>query len=194
MEQSIQNFIKIIWEFFYFAMKIQTCKNKIIRKIFYQRSRPMKNYWTVEEIEKLRNRYAEGNRIKLIAKELGRTPSAINKALSRLSISRRNTKIFTKKRNIKLHSNHTSKTIPQNETTKTQVNASFLTITKYLQSKGFQVSRFSDSVISNCYKTPGEIFKVGNTPMSKMKLLLFANKLRLENKEPIFSSREITWH
>lgn len=153
----------------------------------------MKNYWTMEEISRLKAEYAAGKRLKTIASELGRSLSAVNKAVTRLAINRRNPRVFSDKKNIKLtiYRNKRQNIISKN--INTQNTVSFVTITRYLQSKGFTISKFSDPIAGNCYKNEKEVFKVDNTLMTKMKLLLLANRIRIEEKEPIFSSRDITW-
>ena len=42
--------------------------------------------WTVQDIEKMKMAFLEGKKIKIIAKQLGRSPTALNKALSRFGI------------------------------------------------------------------------------------------------------------
>lgn len=153
----------------------------------------MKNYWTTEEISKLKADYAAGKRLKTIASELGRSLSAINKAVTRLAINRRNPRVFSDKKNIKLPIYRSKQQNIISKNINTQNVVSFITITRYLQSKGFTISKFSDPIVGNCYKNEEEVFKVDNTLMTKMKLLLLANRIRVEEKEPIFSLRDITW-
>lgn len=154
----------------------------------------MKNSWKPEDVAKLRVDYAAGKRIKTIASELGRTASAVNKTLTRLSIMRRSPRrVFSAKKYISLVPYYDKQKEDITKISNTQKAVSFVTVAKYLQSKGFTISKFSDPIIENCYKNEEEVFKVGNIPMTKMKVLLLANKIRLEEKEPIFSSKDITW-
>lgn len=153
----------------------------------------MKNHWTSEEINKLRTDYAAGKRIKIIANELGRSMSAVNKTISRLAITRRNIRVLSTKRYIKLATYPKKENNPIRKKFPEKNNVSFITITKYLKSKGISISKFSNPIIEHCYKNEEEVFKVGNIPMSKMKILLLANRMRIEEKAPIFSSKDITW-
>ncbi len=153
----------------------------------------MKNYWTSREINKLKTDYAAGKRIKIIANELGRSTSAVNKTISRLAMTRRNIRVLSTKKytkfatRLKKENNFIQKKTPKKNT------VSFITITKYLNSKGISIFKFSNPIIEHCYKNEKEVFKVGNIPMTKMKVLLLANKMRIEEKEPIFSLKDITW-
>ncbi len=160
---------------------------------FYKDTPLMKNYWSTAEIEKLKTNYAAGKRIKIIAHELGRTPSAVNKTITRLGITRRFKKITIRRLTTLQYRTNSI----QNKTAPAKVdkkNVTFATITKYLQSKGFNISKYHSPTNFNVFDINEEIFKVGNTPMTKMKVLLFANKIRLEEKQPIFSSKDITWY
>ncbi|MDR2074941.1 MAG: helix-turn-helix domain-containing protein [Holosporales bacterium] len=152
----------------------------------------MKNYWTKEEIAILKEKYSSGQRIKAIAKELGRTPSAINKTISRLGIARRIVRIDVK-RNITLQCK-VKYAVHDDPDVYLQKSVSFATIEKYLKEKGFRISRFRDSIYQTCHNNEKEMFKVGNIPMTKMKVLLFANRIRIEEKKPVFSSKDITWY
>jgi hypothetical protein len=47
-----------------------------------------RNPWTIAEFEILRNGFMSGKRIKVIANEIGRSPTAVNKFISRSGLKR----------------------------------------------------------------------------------------------------------
>ena len=46
--------------------------------------------WTTFEIEQMKIAFLQGKTIKVMAKQLGRTPTALNKALSRFGVRQSN--------------------------------------------------------------------------------------------------------
>ncbi|MDR1488447.1 MAG: hypothetical protein LBI26_01760 [Holosporales bacterium] len=155
----------------------------------------MKNYWSHKDLEKLGNEYIAGKKIKIIAAELGRSYSATNKAISKVFGIERTQKGIAKSRTKIAYDNKQSKKYARDareEKNHTVKNVDFTVIKKYLTSKGYKVHKFSGPS-HNFYLNEIEIFTVQNKPMTKLNVLLLANKIRIEEQLPIFSSGEITW-
>ena len=141
--------------------------------------------WTKEEIDILRAGFNKGKIVKILANEVGRSATAVNKFLSRSGIRTRRWKI----------TNHKSKSLKRNGSlvlnrSKTlQNNAKFTDILSYLRQKGYSIVRsdfnpnhFADSK-----------YLVNNKPYSELKMLLLANKIRVEEHKSIFKIPELMW-
>jgi hypothetical protein len=161
----------------------------------------MPERWTKREIEKLKRLYDSNKKIEAIAAELERSFSSVNKAISRILSSRKRKITKHRRSNIATRYKNTNLPYKQREA-KMRGSSSYHAkkeaatiemIAEYLTSKGYNVSRLPD----NGYKffpEEDDVFAVGNVPMTKMKMLLMANRLRVEDKKPIFVSSDITWH
>jgi hypothetical protein len=145
--------------------------------------------WKKEEIEKLKNDFQSGKRIKLIAHELGRSTSAVLKFLSRSGLTKRNiNKTFNndQKRTIREKVPLQSKTLLFNK----KVNKSnFSDVLRYLKSKGYNICKMPE-IIPNLIMDD-EIFQMNSKIITKTRLVLLANRLRVEEKEKIFEIEEI---
>jgi len=63
----------------------------------------------------------------------------------------------------------------------------------YIKSKGIRIEalRLSENEISTAYD--GATFFLDHKPSSPLKVVLFANKLRLEEGKQTFLTEEVTW-
>ena len=137
--------------------------------------------WSQDDIEKLKEEFLKGLPIKLIAKVLGRTPGAVNKALSRFQV--RTPRIF-KERTHKDQCLRLAKlAIERERELKSKIHwASLQDVIKWLQEDVGDRVAFSDGCIL-----------INNRPMTKMQLTMYANKKRLENGFEIFLVEDVTW-
>ena len=143
------------------------------------------NRWTFEEFSKIQKGFKEGRRIKILAQEIGRSETAVNKFLSRSGIrkiSRRRhkkPKLFVNKNHIK---NHVTQVCSCSN------RKSFTDVLTYLIEKGYTI-RKNQSFGRTFYKA--EEYLLNEKPASKMKILLCANKLRSEENKEIFGSADV---
>ena len=140
--------------------------------------------WSNEELSKLERDYNSGKRLKVIADELGRSLSAVNKFISRSGLrkngaSRKRQTSFIKRES---PNNNTNLKNCQHKINKyKQRNSSFEDVVKYLISKGYCISEYNGII-----KNGEEAFLLFDKPINKLQLLLIANKLRLEENLPVF--------
>lgn len=162
--------------------------------------------WTQEEINTLRSAFLQGQRIKQIASILGKTPTALNKALSRfgirntappkryqwlsnsipsqiiktkeIKVQQQPTPIKSKKKSLRLRLRDCSIWVPLSN------------IVRYLKDKG---------ILSEIIPTPnsplskeGRIYFLHSRLATPSQLILRANELRLEEKKPIFLVEGVT--
>lgn len=155
----------------------------------------MKKHWSKEEIASLSMSYMSGVRVKIIAKELGRSTSATSKMITRIGATRQAQYKKMKVENKTIVENAKSKFVARRKKRTFDKNqlVNFSTVKNYLLAKGYDVSNFSNNG-KKIYRDEEEIFSIGNKPTTKMKLLLIANRLRVDERQPIFSSRDITWY
>ena len=148
--------------------------------------------WTFGEFEKLKKDFVDGKRIKKMAVELGRTESAVNKFLSRSGIRKNNgvKKQCCNRNNkpIKLKST-SSNSVSAKTSTQNEIFVRFEAVLSYLESKHVVITKNTEN--SKFFRD--EDYKLGDRPASKMKLLLLANRLRLEERAPIFIVTDIIW-
>ncbi|MDR3031042.1 MAG: hypothetical protein LBU35_01495 [Holosporales bacterium] len=138
--------------------------------------------WTIEEFEKLKKGFLCGKKIKAIATEIGRSETAVNKFLSksgirRLAPKRRKSEPYCYR--IKRVNNIICQ--PAGKTKKDY--ASFADIISYIVQNGHTV-RKNREFGNMFYKN--EEYVLDEKPLTKAKLLIFANKLRVEDNKPIF--------
>ena len=137
--------------------------------------------WTQEEIDVLRNGFNAGKLIKVIAGEVGRSPTAVNKFLSRSGIRTRRWSIE------RIHT--TSIKFDEHkaaENMKKGKSSNLKRIIFYLQQNGHTVSESTNRTM--------EKYFLDNKPVSSVRLLIVANKLREEQCQPLFSAPELSWH
>jgi hypothetical protein len=148
--------------------------------------------WTMEEATALKDGFTNGKRLKLLAQEIGRSETAVNKFLSRSGIRgkcrgtyKRQFWIEDKQKKYEL-TNEISHKVYKNE-----IQSDFSDVLEYMRSRGHKISR----TLTKQYK----FFKISadfimdGRPISSMKLLMQANKLRVEEKKPIFSIPSVFW-
>ena len=148
--------------------------------------------WTFGEFEKLKKDFVDGKRIKKMAVELGRTESAVNKFLSRSGIRKNNgVKKQCCNRNIKpvKDKSTTPKIVSEKINTQNEIFVRFEAVLSYLESKHVVITKNTENI--RFFKD--EDYKLGDRPASKTKLLLLANRLRLEERAPIFIITDIIW-
>jgi hypothetical protein len=154
-----------------------------------------RSQWTDDEIASLRCKFAAGKRIKTIACEIGRSETAVNKFLSRAGIRPRGIRA----RFAALHRNkHRNYRMPHTDHNiagwmyPDEVQIDIDGIVRYLMSKGHKISKYVNqtgqlhSGLSCDYICDGH-------PTSNTKLLLMANRLRTEERQPIFTVHSLTW-
>lgn len=150
-----------------------------------------KNYWTNEEVEKLKKDISNGKKIKNIAFELGRSHTAVNKYISRLGLTtRQNTKNVNSK---KITRKKKDFSLPEHIRNKVYGNEQVVDFSKvilYMRLIGYKVSK--NNSFQSIFYTDEE-YKLNNKPISKIRLLLLANRLRAENNLPIFKTSELEW-
>ncbi|MDR2458993.1 MAG: hypothetical protein LBD43_02790 [Holosporales bacterium] len=155
-----------------------------------------RNQWTDEEITLLRYKFATGKRIKIIADEIGRSETAVNKFLSRAGIRRKGTRsrfVGLTRRNkprnhhiLSMDSRITGRMYPD------EVPIDIDGVVHYLRSKGHKISKFSNRDYQY-YGGENEGYICDGHPISETKLLLLANRLRTEERQPIFTVNSLVW-
>jgi hypothetical protein len=155
-----------------------------------------RSQWTDDEIALLRGKFAAGKRIKIIADEIGRSETAVNKFLSRAGIRRKGTRTRfaglthnNKRRNYSVaHMDHhiVERMYPD------EVQIDIDGVVHYLRSKGYKISRYSNCDCRYYGRESGDYVCDGH-PISNTKLLLLANRLRTEERQPIFTVHSLVW-
>ena len=146
----------------------------------------MKSKWTPEEIATIKNGFMAGKLVKIIAGEIGRSPTAVNKFLSRSGIRQRRWTIEKprcKKEKIFEISRKTLNAVYTNE-----VTTDFREVLGYLEANGYAISKNSRKAFAQM-----DDYSINDKPVSGVKLLLMANRLRSEKHQPIFSVPELSW-
>ncbi len=135
--------------------------------------------WKNDEIERLRTDFLKGLPIKMIARALQRTPGSVNKALSRFRI--RTPRLL--KKPVRLEPTKPRKKLYKDVNQKACLAwTSFNAILAWLKEEGIEVSHPSD-----------DSYFLEGRPLSKMQIVMCANKIRLEKKLTIFLVEDITW-
>lgn len=140
-----------------------------------------KNKWKQNDIENLKSDYQQGVRIKVIAGKLGRTETAVQKALTRFGVrpQRKQKRI---KKAIKLRESKV--TSPAKAFKETSEQVSFTDVIHYLMNKGQRIRAIGiDPSQKYCSKFA---FLLNDQPASKMTMLIAANKLRLAENKSVF--------
>ena len=137
-------------------------------------------HWSREEIEKLKEDFLKGAPIKIIAKALGRSPGAVNKALTRFQV--RTPRIFKEKiLKYPSHKMHRLALLRERELKAKICWTPLIEVTKWLQNNGDSVT-----VSDGC-------FLINNRPMTEMQLIMHTNKKRIEQGFEIFLVEHVTW-
>ena len=147
--------------------------------------------WTSEEIEVIKSAFIAGKLVKTIADEVGRSATAVNKFLSRSGIRKRrwsiekNMNIPSKKQKIFEVSKNTLNKIYTNE-----LQVDFKDVVTYLRNNGYLIMK-NNSAQRIFYSDAN--YLINNKPLSDIKILLLANRLRTEQRQPIFSVSDLIW-
>jgi hypothetical protein len=171
--------------------------------------------WTSEEIEEMKIAFIQGEKVKGIARKLGRTPTALNKALSRFGVrTPRKNKVIQREAPVDWRRYLLPKGMKceqpillpeensyQSIVSKKRVEKDFLKNRKRL--KATDSIWVSFSRIINYLERQGHRitpidselgqFELDRKPVEKGYMLLLANRLRVEEAKPIFLVNEITW-
>ncbi|MBX9976971.1 MAG: GcrA family cell cycle regulator [Alphaproteobacteria bacterium] len=135
--------------------------------------------WKSEDIETLRFYFLKGLSIKMIARTMARTPGAVNKALSRFHI--RTPRCFKEKKAY-LPSQTEKRSNSEKDPGMPSSWTSLFTILTWLREQNIIV-----------HETSLDTFYIGSRPFSKMQIVMYANKLRLEQGHEIFLAKDVTW-
>ncbi|MDR2464451.1 MAG: hypothetical protein LBD36_02475 [Holosporales bacterium] len=130
--------------------------------------------WTQKDICSLKRGFLDGKNIKYMSKQLGRSPTALHKALSRFKI----------RANVpRIHVNYMNKMYVQTPTT---IHASISVVILYLKSYGYNIAK--KIVFIDGEKT--QKYFLDQRPITEVRLLLMANNIRLDERKPIFVIEE----
>lgn len=144
------------------------------------------NLWTKEDIKLLKQYFLKGESIKIIARKLQRTPSALNKALTRFGIrslkKTRKTKPVSSLSQLFSISKNKKERLSFQETPWVTLHE----VIDYLRQKGFWVKSAKGQ------ESKKEFF-INKEPISPLSLLLRANRLRDEQGEVPFMVKNVTW-
>jgi lambda repressor-like predicted transcriptional regulator len=152
-------------------------------------SRPQQ--WTSDEIAKLKLKFAEGKRLKAIANEIGRSETAVNKFLTRSGIRKkykRNSRSYQtckRKKILKI-----SKNIFRRACDACEQQSDTTEVIAYLKAKGYTIFKQS---IENSDDKDTHSYVLDGKPASEMKLLLVANRMRVDERLPIFFVQRLIW-
>ena len=142
--------------------------------------------WTQEEIELLTAFYLKGDRLKNIAKNLNRSPTAINKTLNRFNI-----------RKTKIHSNSnitSSKPIkeskPHHKKEPTEHWVTFHKVLQWLEMN--QVHVIKNAKLIGEDRMDQRVYSLDDKRVTPAQVLIFANQLRLTRGKEIFLVEEVT--
>ncbi|MDR0695415.1 MAG: hypothetical protein LBF56_01415 [Holosporales bacterium] len=143
--------------------------------------------WTLKETAILKNGFKEGKCLKQLAKEMGRSETAVNKFLSRSGIRGKcrgaYRKLFLTSAEKMKKFEISAKTLQK--VYKNELQADISDVVSYLRSHGHVV----DNHIPRQYRflNISADFIIDGRPILKEGLVMRANKLRIESREPIFS-------
>jgi hypothetical protein len=171
--------------------------------------------WTEQELNQIKADFVKGERIKTMAYKLGRSPSSLNKILSRYHIRNPETKDRNQKGYIewdpsanyckgKLPPIIEYKSLKPKETSSKNLKkikrpkkdtawVSLRDVVDYIKSKGISIEilHLKENTIPSAYNEAA--FFLNHKPSSPLKVVLFANKLRLEEGKQTFLTKEVTW-
>ena len=153
------------------------------------------NTWSDEEIETLKVGFLQGKRLKEIARELDRTPTALNKALTRFGIRPKGIRKqplnweHVSRRLLEESSLVSKKTTQQKRIVEASKWVPLKTVMSFLTKSGDVIKTIHHKGDDACdvrYLISGRIY-------SPLQLVLKANRLRSEQSKPIFLVEDITW-
>lgn len=151
---------------------------------FYRNTSKQVKYrklWTDKEIEILKNEFSNKTKLKIIALKLGRTTTAINKFLSRSGIRPKKMRTYT----IHPVPRYVPRIIIEPSLAATFKNCvGFPKIISYLTSKNYKI--FPLKVNTFRMFCPNADYLLDGKPVSKLQLIILANKLRAEEKQNLF--------
>lgn len=149
--------------------------------------------WSPAEISKAKEYFLCGLAVKNIAQKLGRTPSATNKALSRLGIrapSKRDNKSVQFFYQTRVKANKTPPKFDKKSLSKQLDNwVSFWKVCNYLGEQKVDFYEQSPHGTELNQRT----FLVNNKIYNSSQLLLLANKLRVSNNQSAFLVDGLSW-
>lgn len=148
----------------------------------------MKLKWTPEEINTIKSGFLAGKLVKTIANEIGRTPTAVNKFLSRAGIRTRRWSIPKREHTVKQVKNFAATKQTLNAVYTNEVVTDFREVLGFLKSNGYTISKNSKKTFA-----PMDNYAIDDRPVSDVKLLILANRLRCEKQQPVFSVPELSW-
>lgn len=148
--------------------------------------------WSEIDISKVRSYFIQGLQIKDIAKEMNRTPTAINKALSRFNIRPTLEKMhgvrisYQQKKSYFLKKPSFELSALRNEVDNW---IGFWKLCDYLEQQKICFYEITKAGIPLVERQ----FKVGEKTLSAQQLMVVANKIRLENNLRPFFVRGLSW-
>lgn len=179
------------------------------------------NPWTNEELNQARIDFLKGEKIKIIADKLGRSITSLNKMLTRYKIRKSSSQSFQKKsyvewnprasycrdklppiieyRSLKPSSQPTQiQPAPKPDKKEKRLIkdnpwVSLDEVVTYIKRKGISIETFHLDRTSAPTAYKEATFFLEKKPCSPLKVVLFANKLRLEEGKPTFLIKEVTW-
>jgi hypothetical protein len=169
-------------------------------------------HWTEDKIEILKIAFLQGNKLKHISQILGKSSSALNKALCRFGI--RLPKInpqyiewlpddpcyqskipsFISFRKKKTDASAQKRQCFKETRVKIEDNSvwvELLEVVRYLQGKNIHLTQIEKPLVPQLFSEAQ--FLLNHKPVTALQLLLVANELRIEEKQPIFLISEVSW-
>lgn len=143
--------------------------------------------WSIHEIETLKCGFVNGESFKRLSEKLGRSITAVNKALSRFQIRpARNSLQKKSKQSLHRIPRKTAAKIHERRTTPLS-SPKLLEITPhellfYLRNCGYSITERSHIVNTQ----PGVRYMLNQRPLTLIQLLVKANGIRLDEGKPIF--------
>ncbi len=147
----------------------------------------MRTRWTDEEIDTIKSGFLAGKLVKIIADEVGRSPTAVNKFLSRSGIRQRRWTIDKQAKARKVEEFEVSRET-LNKVYSDRIISNFHDVLEYLKENGISISKNNKKAFA-----PMDDYAINDKPVSRVKLLLIANRLRRENHLPVFAVPSLTW-
>ena len=155
-------------------------------------------YWSAKDIDLLKSELQKGSKLKQIAYLLKRSESAVGKFAARHGLSKfhrkqkHSSEISEYSTKVKRKLQYNISKITYNTTSCFYGEfVNFETVIKYLQSKSYIISCEVPKIFKTFY--PNSSYLLNGQPVSKIKLLLLANNLRLEDKKDVFKIYDTIW-
>ena len=150
--------------------------------------------WTAEDIKKAREYFLSGFSIKDIAKQLGRSPTATNKALSRFRIRIEKPRINPTQESMRskyqAENPIISPSFERKELRKELENwISFWQLCEFLSNENICIYEVSPTYVD----LKDRQFRVGTKLLNAAQLLLTANKIRTEKNMNAFLVKDLSW-